>query len=142
MQLSRERDRLEAGRQSSNAGMNTTSLVGMWLNFDPNAEGITRANIRPHGESLLLSVEEKGHLRVQQWPAVVATPLGAAVDDDRAVGFFAHCEPIGPSDARVAALYGYLNRGLLTIDMHLRFPDDEEKPLMTRSHYYRPEAPG
>jgi hypothetical protein len=122
--------------------MDTSSLVGTWVNFDPATQGIARAVVRPKGEHLVLSIGEAGHPELRAWPDVVAIPLAASVGDRGAMGFVGHVDGIGPSDFRRAALYGYVNRGLLTITAHVAFPLGSGKVnWLARAHYYRSESP-
>jgi hypothetical protein len=143
MGLSRERDRPGFGWRPSNAPMGTGTLLGTWVAYDRTSRGITRAVVAPQGEGLLLSVGEAGRPELRAWPEVAAVPLAASVEDRDAMGFIARVDPVGPSDPRRAALYGYVNRGLLTIVAHVVVPAGSgEVNTMARAHYYRPEAPG
>ncbi len=120
-------------------------LTGRWVNFDTTATGIRSVDAREDKGRLALSIAEDGPGAVDTRTALAATAL---VDVDAgghgpAVGFLAE----GRLGARDAVLCGYLNRGLLTVDVHTVHPDDRRvPPVMYRAHYYRPgpspSAPG
>ncbi|GAA4003581.1 MULTISPECIES: hypothetical protein [Streptomyces] len=110
-------------------------LAGGWVNFDTTAIGIRLVDAVADGGRLALSIAEGGPGVPDTHTALAATPLVDAGGDGPAVGFLAE----GRLGARTAILCGYLNRGLLTIDVHTAHPDDQRMPpVMYRAHYYRP----
>ncbi|MCX4903544.1 hypothetical protein [Streptomyces sp. NBC_00878] len=110
-------------------------LMGGWVNFDTTATGIRSIDVREDADQLALSVAESAPGALEAHNALTATPLGDAGGDGPAVGFLAEAR-LGTRDV---ILCGYLNRGLLTIDVHTVHPDDQRVPnTMYRAHYYRP----
>ncbi|OIJ97719.1 hypothetical protein [Streptomyces colonosanans] len=100
------------------------------------------------GGRLMLSISERGGSDPAPEVSAPATPVtGAALravplaDDihaTQAVAFLAE----GPLGSRRVLLCGYLNRGLLTIDVHTVHPADAVLPnVMYRAHFYRREGP-
>jgi hypothetical protein len=112
-----------------------TRLTGGWVNFDTTATGIRLVDSIEDEGRLSLSIAESGPGVPDFHTALTATPLVDAGGDGPAVGFLAE----GRLGVRDAVLCGYLNRGLLTIDVHTIPPDDQRvPPVMYRAHYYRP----
>ncbi|WP_200304665.1 hypothetical protein [Streptomyces adelaidensis] len=110
-------------------------LTGGWVNFDTAATGIRSVDARPDKGRLALSIAEDGPGAAGTRTTLAATPLVDAGGDGPAVGFLAEGR-LGTLDT---VLCGYLNRGLLTIDVHTAHPDDPRvPPVMYRAHYYRP----
>ncbi|UUU29949.1 hypothetical protein JIX56_08655 [Streptomyces sp. CA-210063] len=110
-------------------------LTGGWVNFDTTALGIRLVDAVEDEGRLALSIAEAGPGAVGTRTALTATPLVDAGGDGPAVGFLAEAR-LGTRDV---ILCGYLNRGLLTIDVHTAHPDDQRAPnTMYRAHYYRP----
>jgi hypothetical protein len=110
-------------------------LTGGWVAFDTTATGIRLVDAVEDDGRLALSVAEGGPGVPDTHTALTATPLVDAGGDGPAVGFLAE----GRLGALDAILCGYLNRGLLTIDVHTVHPDDPRvPPVMYRAHYYRP----
>lgn len=63
-----------------------------------------------------------------------AVPLADDIDATEAVAFLAE----GSLDSRQVVLVGYLNRGLLTIDVHTVHPAGTRIPnTMYRAHFFR-----
>lgn len=63
-----------------------------------------------------------------------AVPLADDIDASVAVAFLAE----GPLGSRQVILVGYLNRGLLTIDVHTVHPTEAQIPnTMYRAHFFR-----
>ncbi|KAB1140275.1 hypothetical protein F7R91_36455 [Streptomyces luteolifulvus] len=117
------------------AGTDLTGLIGGWVNFDTAAAGIRLVDAAEDGGRLALSVAEDRPGGPRTRSALFATPLMDAGGEGPAVGFLAEGR-LGPGDA---VLCGYLNRGLLTIDVHTVTPGAPDvPPVMYRAHYYRP----
>ncbi|MGW0712089.1 hypothetical protein ACWD4G_40110 [Streptomyces sp. NPDC002643] len=110
-------------------------LTGMWANFDPTATGIRFVDATEDKGRLALSITEDAPGAVDTGGALAATPLGDPGGEGPAVGFLAE----GRLGTRNVILCGYLNRGLLTLDVHTVHRDDQRVPnAMYRAHYYRP----
>ncbi|WP_275466241.1 hypothetical protein [Streptomyces noursei] len=120
-------------------------LAGSWINFDTTATGIRLVEAGVDGGRLTLRITEPGAPETAQdaltdgpvtGAGLPAVPLAGSIDATTAVAFLAE----GPLGSRQAILCGYLNRGLLTLDVHTVHPGDARMPhLMYRAHFYRPE---
>ncbi|MEU0968254.1 hypothetical protein ABZ357_23475 [Streptomyces sp. NPDC005917] len=123
-------------------------LAGDWVNFDTAATGIDVVDAAVDGSRLMLRITERGDPNPsQEAPGPPATPVTGAtlpavpladdIDATEAIAFLAE----GPLGSRQVILVGYLNRGLLTIDVHTVHPSDARMPnVMYRAHFYRLEA--
>ncbi|MFF2964167.1 hypothetical protein ACFVT1_35985 [Streptomyces sp. NPDC057963] len=123
-------------------------LAGGWVNFDTTATGIHRVDAEVDGSRLMLRITERGAPDPSQEATVrtatpvtgaplPAVPLADDMDAREAVAFLAE----GPLGSRRVLLCGYLNRGLLTIDVHTVHTADPQTPnVMYRAHFYRSEG--
>ncbi|MFE3899712.1 hypothetical protein ACFXPY_04910 [Streptomyces sp. NPDC059153] len=123
-------------------------LVGGWVNFDTTATGIHLVDAAVDGSRLMLRITERGDPDPSQETLVPtatpvtgatlpAVPLADDMDTPEAVAFLAE----GPLGSRQVILCGYLNRGLLTIDVHTVHTVDPQLPnVMYRAHFYRSEG--
>ncbi|MEW2486575.1 hypothetical protein [Streptomyces sp. NPDC048411] len=123
-------------------------LAGGWVNFDTTATGIHLVDAGVDGSQLMLRITERGDQEpshealVPTATAVTgatlpAVPLADDMDAPEAVAFLAE----GPLGSRQIILCGYLNRGLLTIDVHTVHTADPQIPnVMYRAHFYRSEG--
>lgn len=123
-------------------------LAGGWVNFDTTATGIHLVDAVVDGSRLMLRITERGDADPSQealapkvTPVTGATlpavPLADDMDASEAVAFLAE----GPLGSRQVILCGYLNRGLLTIDVHTVHAVDPQIPnVMYRAHFYRSEG--
>ncbi|SCF56461.1 hypothetical protein [Streptomyces sp. Ncost-T10-10d] len=122
-------------------------LAGGWVNFDTTATGIHLVDAAVDGSRLMLRITERGdpdpsqETLVPTAPVTGATlpavPLADDMDTPEAVAFLAE----GPLGSRQVILCGYLNRGLLTIDVHTVHTVDPQIPnVMYRAHFYRSEG--
>ncbi|MFF0223937.1 hypothetical protein [Streptomyces sp. NPDC004629] len=124
-------------------------LAGDWANFDTTATGIDLLGAAVDGSRLMLRITERGdpttsHTTPEPETTPVtdavlpAVPLADDIDASEAVAFLAE----GPLGSRQVVLVGYLNRGLLTIDVHTVHPVHARMPnVMYRAHFYRLEGP-
>jgi hypothetical protein len=119
-------------------------LAGRWINFDTTATGIRLVDAAVDGRRLMLRITEHGEAAPSReaplsGAALPAVPLADDIDGTEAVAFLAE----GPLGSREVILCGYLNRGLLTIDVHTVHPVDAHLPnVMYRAHFYRSEEAG
>ncbi|WP_406499404.1 hypothetical protein OG936_31895 [Streptomyces sp. NBC_00846] len=125
-----------------------TPLAGGWVNFDATATGIHLVEAAVDGSRLMLRITERGDPDPSQEALVPtatpvtgvtlpAVPLADDMDAPEAVAFLAE----GPLGSRQVVLCGYLNRGLLTIDVHTVHTVDPQIPnVMYRAHFYRSEG--
>ncbi|MFI1290523.1 hypothetical protein ACH4VM_18890 [Streptomyces sp. NPDC020792] len=123
-------------------------LAGGWVNFDTTATGIHLVDATVDGSQLMLRITERGDPDPSQEALVPtatpvtgatlpAVPLADDMDASEAVAFLAE----GPLGSRQVILCGYLNRGLLTIDVHTVHTVDPQIPnVMYRAHFYRSEG--
>ncbi|MGW1107331.1 hypothetical protein [Streptomyces sp. NPDC002540] len=123
-------------------------LAGGWVNFDTTATGIHLVDAAVDGSRLMLRITERGDAHPSQEafvPPVTpvtgailpAVPLADDMDASEAVAFLAE----GPLGSRQVILCGYLNRGLLTIDVHTVHAVGPQIPnVMYRAHFYRSEG--
>ncbi|MFD4859856.1 hypothetical protein [Streptomyces atratus] len=120
-------------------------LAGGWVNFDTTATGIDLVDAAVDGSRLMLRITERGDPDPSQETLVPtatpvtgatlpAVPLADDMDTPEAVAFLAE----GPLGSRQVILCGYLNRGLLTIDVHT--VDPQIPNVMYRAHFYRSEG--
>ncbi|MFB7497676.1 hypothetical protein ACFC09_23845 [Streptomyces sp. NPDC056161] len=123
-------------------------LAGRWVNFDTAALGLDLVEAVADGDRLLLRITERGDPRpAPDAPGPPAAPVSGAtlpavpladdVDTAEAVAFLAE----GRLGDRRVVLVGYVNRGLLTIDVHTVHPTAARTPnVMYRAHFYRREG--
>ncbi|MFE5095419.1 hypothetical protein ACFRCI_35005 [Streptomyces sp. NPDC056638] len=123
-------------------------LAGGWVNFDTTATGIHLVDAAVDGSRLMLRITERGDPDPSQetlvptaTPVIGATlpavPLADDMGASEAVAFLAE----GPLGSRQVILCGYLNRGLLTIDVHTVHTVEPQIPnVMYRAHFYRSEG--
>ncbi|MEW1656702.1 hypothetical protein [Streptomyces sp. NPDC093707] len=121
-------------------------LAGSWINFDTTALGIRLVDAGIEGGRLMLRITERGAAETSQkaladapvtGAVLPAVPLADDIDATEAVAFLAE----GPLGSRQAILCGYLNRGLLTIDVHTVHSGEARRPkVMYRAHFYRSEG--
>ncbi|MFJ1549863.1 hypothetical protein [Streptomyces sp. NPDC088246] len=123
-------------------------LAGGWVNFDTTATGIHLVDAAVDGSRLMLRITERGDPDPSQETLVPtatpvtgatlpAVPLADDMDAPEALAFLAE----GLLGSRQVILCGYLNRGLLTIDVHTVHTVDPQKPnVMYRAHFYRSEG--
>lgn len=124
------------------------TLAGGWVNCDTTATGIHVVDAAIDRSGLTLRITERGGPEPPQGALASTTtpvtrailpavPLADDIDATEAVAFLAE----GPLDSRQVVLVGYLNRGLLTIDVHTvhtvhpagtRIPN-----TMYRAHFFR-----
>ncbi|MFF3129180.1 hypothetical protein ACFVRD_44800 [Streptomyces sp. NPDC057908] len=128
--------------------VDATPLAGGWVNFDTTVTGIHLVDAAVDGSQLMLRITERGdpdpsqETRVPTATPVTgatlpAVPLADDMDTPEAVAFLAE----GPLGSRQVILCGYLNRGLLTIDVHTVHTVDPRIPnVMYRAHFYRSEG--
>jgi hypothetical protein len=128
--VSREEDRPTG---TGPAGpLDVLPLLGRWTNFDRATTGVLDAQAEQRADRLQLRLREADG---SAWGPLPVLPLAAGVDGRRAIGFGAEAQ-LGP---RQVYLCGYLNRGLLTIDVHAAVPGDPAASVMYRAHFHRPE---
>ncbi|MFE3649468.1 MULTISPECIES: hypothetical protein [unclassified Streptomyces] len=121
-------------------------LAGSWINFDTAATGIHLVDAGVDGNRLMLRITERGAPQAARealadgpvtGAALPAVPLADDIDATEAVAFLAE----GPLGSRQAILCGYLNRGLLTIDVHTVHTGGARMPnVMYRAHFHRSEG--
>ncbi|MGW2633700.1 hypothetical protein ACWC2K_30830 [Streptomyces chattanoogensis] len=118
------------------AALDVAPLVGSWLNFDRATTGIVHAEVAEQQGRLTVRLREADG---SDWGALPAIPLAADTAGGRAIGFRAEPQ-LGPEHgSRRIYLCSYLNRGLLTIDVHAATPGDPSANVMYRAHFHRPE---
>ncbi|MCT9113399.1 hypothetical protein N4G69_49140 [Streptomyces mirabilis] len=120
-------------------------LAGRWVNFDTTATGIHVVDAALDHSRLTLRITERGGPEPSQGALaptaapvtgaiLPAVPLADDIDATAAVAFLAE----GPLGSRQVILVGYLNRGLLTIDVHTVHPAESQIPnTMYRAHFFR-----
>lgn len=140
--ITRERDQWAAAGRST-IGIDAIPLTGTWVRFDPEATGIVRLDATAHDGRLLLQICEADDAGPREIGTLAATALASAVDSDQAMGFLASGELGQPFASREFILCAYLNRGLLTIKVHVIHRTDPTRVnVMYRAHFYRPDGPG
>ncbi|GAA3369316.1 hypothetical protein GCM10020367_11560 [Streptomyces sannanensis] len=135
--ISRERDRF--GAAQAPVTFDVLPITGRWVNFEP-ATGIAVAEAELEGGRLWLRFThaEEGQ---GEWSPIEATPLARSADSDEIFGFFTAGTRLPGTRSREVFLCGYLNRGLLVIDVYTSHPEDPEANATYRNHFYRPEGP-
>ncbi|GAA2250425.1 MULTISPECIES: hypothetical protein [Kitasatospora] len=136
-EISREQDRPTG--TGPTGPLDVRPLLGRWANFDRSTTGVRRAETQQQGSRLLLRLWEAdgadcGPLPVQ--------PLAADVGSGQAIGFGAEAELAPGLGSRKVYHCGYLNRGLLTIDVHAAVPGEPAANVMYRAHFHRTEGDG
>ncbi|MFF4695070.1 hypothetical protein [Streptomyces chattanoogensis] len=118
------------------AALDVAPLVGSWINFDRATTGIVHAEVAELQGRLTVRLQEADG---SDWGALPVIPLAADTAGGRAIGFRAEPE-LGPEHgSRQIYLCSYLNRGLLTIDVHAATPGDPSANVMYRAHFHRTE---
>ena len=139
--ITRERDRWAAAGRST-IDIDAIPLTGNWVVFNTQATGIVRVDAAVHDRRLLLRITETDGSGPQEAGMLPATALASAVDSDQAMGLLATGK-LGPVTVpRTVTLCGYLNRGLLSLKVHvIHRADPTRANLMYRAHFYRPDDP-
>jgi hypothetical protein len=120
--------------------VDTASLIGRWVNFDPTSPGITGVTIRAGTDQLTVEIDALGPDGIRRWPELQGVAMADHTGGGPAVGFLATGALFAERSEgpHVGTLCAYLNRGLLTIDAHLT---DVHRPanVMIRTHLYLAE---
>ncbi|MGK4578958.1 hypothetical protein [Kitasatospora sp. HPMI-4] len=133
-EVSREEDRPTG--TGPTGPLDVLPLLGRWTNFDRATTGVLDAQAEQRADRLRLRLLEADG---SAWGPLPVLPLATGVDGRRAIGFRAEAQ-LGPEPGpRQVYLCGYLNRGLLTIDVHAAVPGDPAASVMYRAHFHRPE---
>jgi hypothetical protein len=134
--ISREHDRPNG--TGPTGPLDVVSLLGRWTNFDRATTGVLHAKAEKRAGRLLLRLWEADGA---DWGTLPVLPLAADVDSGQAIGFRTEAELTPELGSRQVYLCGYLNRGLLTIDIHTAVPGDPAANVMYRAHFHRSERP-
>lgn len=110
-----------------------TPLLGTWLNFDLQTQGICRVDLVERDGALFVEVFGAGTPEPHAWGEVPATAYSEGVARAGAVAFRAEYD-LGFERVTLA---GYVNRQLLTVEPGTVFTDGSGRsPYFTRAHLY------
>lgn len=134
--ISRDRDRSEGTPSGRVGGVDPSTMIGRWVNFDREGPEITGVTVQADGNRLAVSIESARD-GGRHWPALAGVALAERPDGGTAIGFFAMGDLFAEQGdgPHAGALCAYLNRGLLTIDTYVT---DVRKTanVMTRVHLH------
>jgi hypothetical protein len=114
----------------------TGTLVGEWLNTDPDTKGIVAIVIEEHDGYLRVGLRGAGDDGPIEWPAVRATPLANFEEEagQRALALAAEFD-LGFMKADA---YFRVNKGVLVIVLFVTFQDGSGRSnYLNREFFYR-----
>ena len=118
--------------------IDSSPLVGTWINFDRDTRGIVRIIVTSDDERLQLHVFGACSPEPCDWGAVTASAFAESVSAHHAVGFRAFYD-FGFLESMLAA---YLNKRLLVVDAYNQFRDGSGRsPYFLRDHFYQEDSP-
>jgi hypothetical protein len=110
-------------------------LLGTWKNFKPGGSGITRVDVREADAGVDVRVHGSGDGDAPDWGVAPARVFTDGASGSQAWAFRADYD-LG---FQRVGLYGYLNRGLLAIDIATSFAgDDPRRGYYSRTFFCRP----
>lgn len=122
MQFAQIRDRIEAESQTDEP-LNTSALVGTWINSNPDTSGIARLRISESDAHLLLETQAVGVDGLIDWGAA-KVKLFASSAASRTAGGFTSFYDFGFAET---ALQGMIMKGLLVLAQFHRFKDSSNR---------------
>jgi len=118
MEFAQIRDRVDVRPKAG--AMNTSDLIGTWINSNPNTSGIARIVISSSGGNLSLrayAVSPEGPI---DWGSVNINAFASTPTSDVAAGFTCLYD-LGFAEARLQAM---IMKGLLVLAQLQKFKDD------------------
>ncbi|KIZ16018.1 hypothetical protein [Streptomyces natalensis] len=139
--ISRERERRSP--RGPQPGLDLRPVTGEWEAFAAPTSGIVHISSTEHDGRLLMHITEADGTDLRKWDAFHATPMADEVDSDAAVGFHGEAHLGVDLGSREAVVCGYLNRGVLAIDLYETRPQDQGAAarVVNRRFLHRPVGP-
>ena len=112
------------------------TLIGEWLNTDPDSRGIVAMVIEQHEGSLSVGLRGAGDAGLIEWPKARATPLANLEEEagQRALALSAEFD-LGFMKAEA---YFRVNKGVLVIVLYVTFHDGSGRSnYVNREFFYR-----
>jgi len=118
MEFAQIRDRVDVKPKAG--AMNTSDLIGTWINSNPNTSGIARIVISSSGEKLSLRAYAVSPEGLIDWGSVDINAFASTPTSDVAAGFMCLYD-LGFAEARLQAM---IMKGLLVLAQLQKFKDD------------------
>jgi hypothetical protein len=110
--------------------IDSSPLLGEWLNYDLTTRNIARLSIDQRGDEVILRITGVPNI---DWGETIASPFALTVGGGEAVAFKAAYDF---GFLRIAIL-AYLNKRLLVVDAYSTFHDDSGRSnYFVRDHFY------
>ncbi len=134
VEITRRRDRPpEAGPSGSQ--IDPSPLLGTWRIFKPGGSGLTSVEVFEEAGAVKVRAHGSGDGEAPDWGLAPARVFSDDVGGSEAWAFRAEYE-LG---FQRVGLYGYLNRGLLAIDIATSFAEsDPRRDYYSRTFFFRP----
>ena len=103
--------------------INSSDLIGTWINSNPNTNGIARVVVSSSNGNLSLRVYAVGPEGLIDWGSVDVSLFAATPTSKTAAGFTCHYD-LGFAEAR---LQGMIMKGLLVLAQLQTFKDESKR---------------
>ena len=131
MQFAQLSDRVEA--IEANVAMDIQALPGVWINSNPNTNGIARMVMSEWDGTLSLQVFAVGPDGPIDWGTTTNIEVFAGLPDSRVAAGFTCSFDFGFAEAE---LQGMIMKGLLVLAQFHRFKDDSKRADYFVREYY------
>ena len=112
--------------------IDTQPLPGMWVNSNPNANGIARMRVSEEDGRLSIQVYAIGPDGLIDWGKAEVVPVASGPTSNVGAGFTSHFD-FGFAEAR---LQGMIMKGLLVLAEFHSFKDDSKRvPYFVREYF-------
>lgn len=134
MRITRARESFD-GDTVARPGLDLDPLLGSWTTFRPGGDNVSRVDVESQDGAVTARAFGSDAEGTRDWGPVEARVFADDVDGDEVWGFRADYD-LG---FQRVAMYGYLNRGLLAIDIATSFADDSGRSdYYSRIFFHRP----
>jgi len=118
--------------------LNARTLIGRWLNTNPQTQGIIECQIERDSEQFKVTIAGAGHDGPIYWPAAAAEAL-ANLEEEAGQRAFALAAAFDLG-FMTAETYIRVNKGVLVIVLFILFHDDSGRSnYVNREFFYRPD---
>jgi hypothetical protein len=131
LQFAQLSDRIDA--IESNVAMDIQALPGVWINSNPNTNGIARMVMSEADGKLSLQVFAVGPEGLIDWGATTNIEVFAGLPDSRVAAGFTCSFDFGFAETE---LQGMIMKGLLVLAQFHRFKDDSKRADYFVREYY------